>query len=74
MANTNNIEAVWAVFKHGLKGIHHHVSVKHLGRYVDEYAFQGNKGSVEHQTPERSAAMRLGPQRKRLTFEGLIAD
>ncbi len=72
--HTNSIEAVWAVFKRGLKGIYHHVSVKHLGRYVDEYAFRLNEGAVDNHTMDRIAAMLLGAQGKRITFEDLTAD
>ena len=72
--HTNSIEAVWAVFKRGLKGIYHHVSVKHLGRYVDEYAFRLNEGAVDNHTLDRIAAMLLGAQGKRLTFGDLTAD
>ena len=32
MARTNGLESHWALFKRGLDGIYHHVSVKHLGR------------------------------------------
>ena len=71
--HTNNIEAVWAVFKRGLKGIYHHVSVEHLGRYVDEYAFRLNEGAVDNHTMDRIAAMLLGAEGKRLTFEDLTA-
>ena len=72
--HTNSIEAVWAVFKRGLKGIYHHVSVKHLGRYVDEYAFRLNEGACDNHTMNRIAAMLLGGQGKRLTFDDLTAD
>ena len=71
--HTNSIEAVWAVFKRGLKGIYHHVSVKHLGRYVDEYAFRLNEGACDNHTMNRIAAMLLGAVEKRLTFEDLTA-
>ena len=33
---TNGAESVFAVFKRGLIGVCHHVSPKHLDRYVDE--------------------------------------
>ena len=72
--HTNSIEAVWAVFKRGLKGIYHHVSRKHLGRYVDEYAFRLNDGACDNHTMDRIAAMLLGGQGKRLTFDDLTAD
>ena len=72
--HTNSIEAVWAVFKRGLKGIYHHVSVKHLGRYVDEYAFRLNEGAVDNHTMNRIAAMLRAAQGKRLTFDDLTAD
>ena len=72
--HTNGIEAVWAVFKRGLKGIYHHVSVKHLGRYVDEYAFRLNEGACDNHTMNRISAMLRGAQEKRLTFDDLTAD
>ena len=36
MASTNGIESVWAVLKRSITGTYHHVSKKHLPRYVDE--------------------------------------
>ena len=37
---TNSIESVFAVMKRGIMGVYHHTSRKHLGRYVDEFAFR----------------------------------
>ena len=37
MAHTNGLESHWALFKRGLDGIYHHVSVKHLPRYTLEF-------------------------------------
>ena len=44
MASTNGIESVWAVLKRSMIGTYHHVSLKHLPRYVNEAAFRLNEG------------------------------
>lgn len=40
--NTNSIESCWAVLKRSVYGIFHHVSVKYLQNYVDEFCFRLN--------------------------------
>lgn len=52
-ASINSIESVWAVMKRGVHGIYHHTSQKHLGRYVDEFAFRLNEGNVKVHTLRR---------------------
>ncbi|MDO8741177.1 MAG: IS1595 family transposase [Candidatus Woesearchaeota archaeon] len=44
-AGTNSIESVWATFKRGVYGTYHHLSKKHLQRYVNEFAFRLSNGS-----------------------------
>lgn len=40
--HTNNIENHWAHFKKALVGTHHGVSILHLQRYCDEFAYRCN--------------------------------
>lgn len=39
-ASTNTAESYFALFRRGLIGTFHHVSVQHLQRYCDEFAFR----------------------------------
>jgi hypothetical protein len=73
MAHTNGIESVWAVLKRGLHGVYHHVTAKHLGRYVDEFAFRLNEGNVKRHTLERLASFVDAVAGKRITYKELTA-
>ena len=42
MAHTNGIESFWAMLKRGYHGTFHHLSAKHLQRYIDEFATRHN--------------------------------
>lgn len=70
MAHTNGMESHWALFKRGLDGIYHHVSVKHLGRYAGE--FEGRHNTRPMDTEAQMTAMVRGAVGKQLTYEGLI--
>ena len=41
-AHTNGIESFWATLKRGYHGTFHHISPKHLHRYVNEFATRHN--------------------------------
>ena len=71
MAHTNGIESFWSVLKRGLHGTYHHVSVKHLGRYVDEFTFRLNEGNVKFHTMKRLDSLVKGAVGKRLTYNTL---
>jgi transposase-like protein len=70
---TNSIESVFAVLKRGIIGTFHHISRKHTGRYVNEFAFRLNEGNCRVKTITRLEAFIRGVARKRLTYKALIA-
>lgn len=42
--HTNGIESFWALLKRGVDGTFHHISKKHLQRYVNEFVFRSSNG------------------------------
>ena len=67
---TNTIEGFFGILKRGLVGTYHHVSEKHLQRYVTEFAFRyNNRTSVGVTDIERAenALKQIGG--KRLTYK-----
>lgn len=71
--NSRRIESVFAVLKRGIYGTFHHVSPKHIRRYVDEFAFRLNEGRCERDTLDRLASFVKGVAGKRLTYAAYIA-
>ena len=71
MAHTNGIESFWSMLKRAHKGVYHHFSVKHLQRYVDEFA--GRHGVRELDTREQMQSVVARMVGKRLTYRDLIA-
>lgn len=72
-AHANGIESVWAVLKRGLEGTFHRVRVKHLDRYVNEFAFRLNEGNGQVATAARIAALFRAMPGKRLSYRELTA-
>ena len=47
MAHTNGLESHWALFKRGIDGTYHHISVKHLPRYSTEFEGRHNRRPLD---------------------------
>ena len=69
----NSVESMWAVLKRSIYGTWHHVSVKHLGRYVNEATFRLNEGNVHRHTLDRLSVFADNAFGARLTYEELTA-
>jgi hypothetical protein len=46
--HTNGIENFWSLLKRGVIGTFHQVSIKHLNRYISEFAYRFNNRENEH--------------------------
>ena len=70
-AHTNGLESFWAVLKRGYNGTFHHISPKHLHRYIGE--FSGRHNDRPSDTIEQMSHMVQGMNGKRLRYADLIA-
>ena len=72
MAHTNGIESFWALLKRSYHGTFHHISPKHLQRYVIEFAGKYNIRDAD--TIAQMNAMVAGMAGKRLMYRDLVAE
>ncbi len=71
--HTNGIESVWAVLKRSITGTWHHVSTKHLHRYVNEASMRLNNGNCRIDTIDRMNALAAQIGGRRLPYKELVA-
>jgi len=71
-AHTNGIESFWALLKRGYHGTFHHVSKKHLNRYVAEFA--GRHNDRRSDTIDQMSNVVQEMAGKHLSYKNLIAD
>ena len=69
-AHVNGMESFWAMLKRGYNGTYHHMSAKHLQRYVNEFSGRHNDRSKD--TADQMAAIVRGMNGKRLRYSDLI--
>jgi hypothetical protein len=68
-AHINTAESYFAVFKRGIYGTYHHVSQKHLKRYLCEFDFRYNERSaLGVEDSERTTKALSGIVGKRLMY------
>lgn len=71
-AHTNGIESFWSMLKRGYHGTFHHISDKHLGRYVNEFA--GRQSRRDLGTLAQMSMIARTMVGRRLTYRQLVGD
>jgi ISXO2-like transposase domain len=68
-AHSNTVEGYFSILKRGVTGIYHHVSERHLHRYLAEFDFRyNNRVALGTHDVGRTTNARLGAKGKRLTY------
>ena len=71
MAHVNGMESFWSMLKRGYHGTYHHMSAKHLDRYVREFAGRHNVRDLD--TIVQMSTLARGMVGKRLKYTDLTA-
>lgn len=69
-AHINGAESFWSLLRRGYHGTYHHMSHKHLPRYVMEFTGRGSLRSLD--TIDQMIALAVGMVGKRLRYKDLI--
>ncbi|MEX2207726.1 MAG: transposase [Myxococcota bacterium] len=67
---TNTLEGFFSLLKRGIYGTFHHVSAKHLHRYVAEFEFRYNARKIDD--GNRTALAIRGSEGKRLAYSTVV--
>lgn len=67
---TNSVEGFFSLLKRGINGVYHHVSAKHLHRYLSEFDFRYSNRKITD--GERSCRLIRKTGGKRLTYRQLV--
>ena len=70
-AHTNGIESFWAMLKRGYHGTYHHISPKHLDRYVAEFSGRHNQRPLN--TADQLGRVAAQMDGRRLPYTALIS-
>ncbi len=70
-AHTNGLESFWSMLKRAYRGTYHQLSVKHLWRYVNEFAGRHSIRALD--TIEQMRRMVVNLSDRRLTDRALVA-
>ena len=65
------MESHWAALKRGYDGVYHHVSEKHLPRYINE--FSGRRNTRPLDTEQQMTAIVVGAEGRQLTYRELTS-
>ena len=71
MVQTNGMESFWSTLRRGYWSVSHHMSPKHLNRYVNE--FVGRHNVLEADTADQMTDFVIAMTGKRLKYRDLVA-